>query len=293
MALLGFPAWLTIITLSQLVFISIKGSYRIESIESGIAELVITTAFALICYKLLQGTWSFARIGLKPGSRSVADFLIGLVYGATGVAVALAVISIYGGIHIENGPPPEMKDATMGPITWSGAAVMFSVYALNEEVFSRGFLYPMIKKSVGIFWGLVLSSLTFSLLHYLNPQFTTMAAIDIFLAGVFLALLREITGDLYLAWGAHLGWNIGLVYVGVPVSGFVVQLAPQAWHLTADGPSWLTGSTFGPEGGIAGIIADVFMVGVGIVWLTLKRRREMAKIDGGGHNDSIKSYDYH
>jgi hypothetical protein len=120
-----------------------------------------------------------------------------------------------------------------------------------------------------------LSSIVFSLLHVLNPSFTFPSALDIFLAGVFLALLRELTGNLYLALGAHVGWNMGLVAIGVPVSGFLFRMYPQPWHLVTTGPVRLTGGAFGPEGGVAGIAAACVMVMTAavLVWKNKDRRR--------------------
>jgi membrane protease YdiL (CAAX protease family) len=35
-----------------------------------------------------------------------------------------------------------------------------------EELIFRGMLYPLLKKGIGVFWGCVISSLTFSFVHY-------------------------------------------------------------------------------------------------------------------------------
>ncbi|TMR69787.1 CPBP family intramembrane glutamic endopeptidase, partial [Streptococcus pseudopneumoniae] len=55
-----------------------------------------------------------------------------------------------------------------------------------EEIFFRGFCYPIFRKKWGVGWGMVLSSLLFALIHY-----NDFAFLPIFILGMGLAFIYE------------------------------------------------------------------------------------------------------
>jgi hypothetical protein len=238
-----------------------------------LVEFLFSTWLAYLLWLILKHGIPMRAVGLVPAGRSGPDWLLGMLLGAGGVAVALGVVAIGGEVQVVRGPPPAAKDDLMGvyPVAW--AILMFVFYAGNEEVLGRGILYPLLRRSMGLVPGLILSSVAFSLMHLTNSHFAMIAALDIFLAGVWLALLRELTGNLYLAWGGHFGWNMALFAAGLPVSGYVFVLHPQSRHVVMLGPSWLTGGSFGPEGGMSGICADLTMIMVALLLIMWRRRK--------------------
>jgi MYXO-CTERM domain-containing protein len=75
--------------------------------------------------------------------------------------------------------------------------------------------------------------------------------------------------SLYAAWAAHLSWNwVMAVPFHAPVSGR--QFEAPDYRLVSTGPEWVTGGTWGPEGGVAAALA---MVAV-LAYLYTRRRRE-------------------
>jgi membrane protease YdiL (CAAX protease family) len=277
-AFLGLIAWVIVITLVQAFFSFFTNSdiYRGSAIESTV-EFIFTLLICVLIWKVVIRRCDLDAVGLKPNKRSAVDWTLGLVYGLAGSGVAIGIIYIAYGIKFEIVSPSDTLDvASIGPSGWLPAAILFIFAAGEEEIVGRGFLYPLIKRSSGFLWAVVLSSVVFSTLHLMNPSFSLVSALDIFLAGIFLALLRELTGDLFLAWGAHFGWNIGLVAAGFPVSGFVVRLSPWGLHAISNGPVWLTGGSFGPEGGLAGISADMVMIIIAMLILARTRSETRA-----------------
>lgn len=247
------------------------GAVPEESLGFAIAEFVFTAAIGLAFWKLARVTDPLKALGLRPDRRAGRDWIWGMLFGFGGVAVAVAVLAAGGAVRLEAGAARGPEPAA-GPYGWIVSILMFAFYAGGEELIERGILFRSIRGLAGLVWAIVLSSITFSLLHLLNPFFSIPSAVDIFLAGVFLALLRELTGNLYLAWGAHFGWNFALASIGLRVSGFLFRMSPQSWHIAVSGPGWLTGGAFGPEGGMSGIIANLAMVVVA-GWLVWRRRR--------------------
>lgn len=104
---------------------------------------------------------------------------------------------------------------------------------LLEETFFRGMIYSAIKKQSGLIWAMLLSSFLYAILHFLKTQphptataiqwdsgiillpsiidhMTSIHSLDsmlaLFIAGIFLVLVREITGSLAMSIGIHAGW---------------------------------------------------------------------------------------
>ena len=94
------------------------------------------------------------------------------------------------------------------------------------------------------------------------PTPTPLAIANIALAGIFLGAAFYLPGGIWTAWGAHLGWNATLALMDAPVSGlpFTIPLI----NYDPGGPRWLTGGSFGPEGGALGSFAII--VGIATVW---------------------------
>lgn len=134
------------------------------------------------------------------------------------------------------------------------------VPAAAEEVLFRGYPLALLTEGLGMKWGVGLTSGLFALLHLANPGLTPLAVMNLFLAGVVLALVVIRTGSLWWAIGAHLGWNWSTWWIlGQPVSGLPAEEAPLL-SFTAEGPSWLSGGAFGLEGSLA---VTVLLLGSG------------------------------
>ena len=78
------------------------------------------------------------------------------------------------------------------------------------------------------------------------------------------------TGSLWLAVGAHAGWDWGQSYFfGVNDSGFQAPGHLLNPHIGA-GPDWLTGGTVGPEGSVVTLILWALMA---VIFLVAYRKR--------------------
>ncbi len=77
---------------------------------------------------------------------------------------------------------------------------------IAEEIFFRGFMYKAIKKSIGIFWAMVITSAIFSFLHTHIVGF-----LPIMVLGMLLAYLYEKTGSLVPSMTVHIIHNVGMV----------------------------------------------------------------------------------
>jgi hypothetical protein len=86
---------------------------------------------------------------------------------------------------------------------------------------------------------------------------------------LFASVTLRYTGSLWLAVGAHAGWNWGQsFFYGVSDSGLRAKgyLLGPSFH----GPVWLTGGTVGPEGSVVTLILWTVMIALFVI---LYRRR--------------------
>lgn len=73
---------------------------------------------------------------------------------------------------------------------------------LSEEIMFRGFIYQHLREKLGLISAIIVTSFLFGLLHFDLYRLGLL-----FLAGVVLNILREISGSLYASLIAHSVWN--------------------------------------------------------------------------------------
>lgn len=153
--------------------------------------------------------------------------------------------------------------AAMGVATFLPAAFF-------EELVMRGYLFNTIREAFGWRGALIVTSAIFGLLHMGNPNVDAESVLLVILAGFFLGAILLATGSLFAACMAHFGWNWMMAAVlHTEVSGIRFPVAD--FRIVDNGPDWLTGGAWGPEGGLA---AGVGMI-VAFVYLYARRIRRL------------------
>jgi membrane protease YdiL (CAAX protease family) len=105
-------------------------------------------------------------------------------------------------------------------------AYLLAVFAvtlgpLMEELFFRGFLYPVIARRMGALWGILLTALPFGLIHFFQYGRSWGAVLIIFLVGIVLTTVRAITKSVASSFLAHVGYNGTLmVLAALQTDGF-------------------------------------------------------------------------
>jgi membrane protease YdiL (CAAX protease family) len=187
-----------------------------------------------------------ALFGVTFHERWPRDLNVGIAVG-TGMLVALTLINgAIGGITMEW----TASDASTRSLIITPIVLILS--AAQEELVFRGYPLQVLMKGLGAWPAILTMSTTFGLVHLLNPNATLVGAVNTMLAGLTLSIAYLKTRSLWMPYGLHLGWNVGLGFVlGYPLSGIKID---SLWTTTAYGPQWLVGSAYGPEGGIIGTI---------------------------------------
>ena len=204
--------------------------------------------------------WRGEGVGSMP-----RGFGIGLLYGivpAVGVLVASVVV----------GDARWVADqGSLGSWAASGGAIgaVLAPAALAEEVLFRGVPLVLMAAVVGRGPAVALVAAVFGMAHFMNPGVTSLGVANVALAGVLLGTVFYGVGGIWSAFGAHLGWNATLASSGAAVSG--VPFDVPFLDYEAGGPAWLTGGSFGPEGGI---LATVMLTAAVIVAVRRVRSAE-------------------
>jgi len=180
-------------------------------------------------------------IGLVP--RWQQDLAAGLGFAAGMLALMIGgcyAIAISFRLHWtgDHVPPGELV-ATFGLLLWAAA---------NEELIFRGFPLRILSEAIGPWPATLALSLPFGALHWLNPNASVPSTINTVIAGILLSLAYIRTGSLWMPYGIHAVWNLGLGFVfGFPLSG--MDLA-SLWSPGIAGSDLLLGGGYGPEGGL-------------------------------------------
>ena len=213
---------------------------KLVLVEDGISGIALVLAMALMGKIQRQ---SLGEYGL-PGRKAFRhQFRSGLLWGFAGSTLLISLIFVSHGYSF----------GTLANGVWSTAAsgllwaLVNIVVALYEESLFRGYIQSTLSGSIGFWPAAVFSSLLFGGAHLENFGETWVGGLAAFVFGMFLCLTLRRTGSLWFAVGTHAAWNYALVFIySATDSGFVAQ-----GHLlrsSFQGPHWLTGGSFGPEG---------------------------------------------
>lgn len=232
-------------------------------------QIVAVTLSVFLARRLLDRR-SIRSLGLEVDRRALLDLLAG--FAITFLMMGSIFLFELGMGWLSFEGFAWQVDGTMLVLTEVLLALFtFVLVGWSEELLSRGYHLQTLASGLNLFWGVLLSSAVFGVLHLGNPnnEAKLMIAAGITLAGVFLAYGYLATRQLWLPIGLHIGWNFfeGVGF-GFPVSGM------QTYALTRvsiTGPEMLTGGAFGPEAGL--VLLPGLAVGTLLVFAYVKHLR--------------------
>lgn len=147
---------------------------------------------------------------------------------------------------------------------------VFLLVGFFEEYMLRGYFLYTLTDGLGFWPAAIIQAILFAGIHMGNGGETKIGIIAAGFFALFAAATLWRTGNLWLAVGAHAGWDWGQSYFfGVNDSGFQAPGHLFNPHLS-QGPDWLTGGTVGPEGSVVTLILWALMT---IVFIRLYRKR--------------------
>ena len=222
----------------------------------GIAFPLIRNIFdiflLIIGYGYMELAWENTRqplraIGLGMRAGWGREFAMGAALGWAMVAVVILLVALGGHLYIQ---------LWTAPAAWGRLVLQLFVVAtvaLAEEIAFRGYAFQKLVAAVGPFAATLLAGIFFGLVRVQAPAATSAAVWVSGMAAILLSVAYLRTHALWLCWGLHFAWlaAIGILF-GQPLAGS--RTASSVIQTYADGPTWLTGAEYGPEGSVITLV---------------------------------------
>jgi membrane protease YdiL (CAAX protease family) len=154
---------------------------------------------------------------------------------------------------------------------WFELIAVYLPAVFHEELLFRGYPFQKLWRMNRLV-AVAFTSVVFAALHGGNNAVSALAMVNLFLAGILLALAYARYERLWFPIGIHLAWNLlsGPI-LGYNVSGFVAS--ETVFRTVGRGTPWLTGGLFGIEGSVW--IGIVELAGVALLLRGGRLRREV------------------
>ena len=197
------------------------------------------------CARFLEGL-PWRSLGLTFHRGWLRDLLIGCGVGGATLVVAVAIAIKGLGFSLNPAGVPAVLKSLIG------SAVLLFAAALAEEAMFRGYGLQTLSRAKLAWLGVLLTSVPFALVHLHNPNVVAgITFANTALAGIWLAAAYLRTRSLWFPIGVHWMWNWALGwFFGLPISGINLVSHPLL-EAQDSGPKWLTGGSYGIEGGVA------------------------------------------
>jgi membrane protease YdiL (CAAX protease family) len=235
-------------------------TYFIDIVGALYYFITILIAFTLWTYVDRQPT---EALGFHFASRWWLQLILGILLSSIVLGLIIGIEVLLGWVILE----PVFLTQPLWVI--AGLVAYFAIWqalvAGAEEFVSRGYIQQNLATRLTIPLAILGSAIMFAVFHVpgiVYRMLPSLAAIvmlaNLLLGGIMLGLAFSRTRFLWLPIGLHFGWNYMLYHI----AGFGGNGLFEPQNL---GPSILTGGTMGPEGGLLGTLAFLFLIG--IVWV--------------------------
>jgi len=239
-----------------------------HAILQAIGELVLFLVLLLLAW--IMSRIERRKVGVYglPLQRSIlSSFIRGyFLWGFLPLAILLSILRILHGFYF--GDVSALNSQILGwGLIWF---IFFLLVGLFEEYSLRGYLLYTLADGIGFWPAAIIQAVLFARGHMGNGGETRIGIIATGVFALFAAATLWRTGNLWLAVGAHAGWDWGQsFFFGVNDSG--IQMPGHLFnpHQT-QGPAWLTGGSVGPEGSVVTLVLWVLMT---VLFLALYRKR--------------------
>ena len=251
----------------MILTLGINGSFSAYIITSLFSTIVTTGVVVFYC-RVIENrklpTMGFRKQGF------ISEYLIGFAVGTVMFTTAIVICCFTGTL--------DYKGVSL-TIPWpllTFFLIGYMLQGMSEEAMCRGYLTVSIARRQSLGLAALLSSISFSALHFMNPNTSPIAFINLFMFGVFAATYFIKRGDIWGIAAIHSSWNFvqGNIF-GIPVSGVDNDAAVLRFIPTLHG-TLINGGDFGLEGGLA--VTFVLVVATILVLMT-KSRNVYAPLD--------------
>jgi membrane protease YdiL (CAAX protease family) len=149
-------------------------------------------------------------------------------------------------------------------------ATAFGV-AIIEETLFRGIIFRITEEKLGSYLALAISAFIFGALHLANPHSSLAGATSVAIeAGLLLGAAFIYSKNLWFPIAIHFAWNFTQSGIyGAATSGHIISKSLLTTRI--EGPDFITGGEFGPEGSVQAVL---FCLIAAIVLMVLSHRQD-------------------
>jgi len=225
-----------------------------------------------LCGKYLESL-PFRALGGWFTKNWLKDLVLGLFLGAATLSIAVLIAFISGGLSFQLNQAAGQSAILL---TLGISLIVFIVAAAFEEILFRGYILQTLARANLAWLAIALTSLFFAVGHLTNSNAGYISTFNTALAGIWFGVAYLKTRTLWFVFGVHLMWNWfqGAIF-GIEVSGIKSLTTAPLFQEIDSGPIWLTGESYGVEGGIVCTIA--LLISILLIWFLpfLKPTEEM------------------
>ena len=184
------------------------GAVQAMVYQSLIYALLLGVLYLLVAWRYQQPFW---------GSLGWTVFRLPFLCAAVGPVLAIATATL--GVVLKAPPiPSPIEDLISDRRSLFVMMLFLTVFGpVFEELVFRGFLFPLLARSLGPWPGILLAATPFALVHGSQYHWSWQHLTVVGLAGAVFGLVRYKTGSTAAATLAHTGYNATLFV------GFLVQ----------------------------------------------------------------------
>ncbi|MGC1872061.1 MAG: type II CAAX endopeptidase family protein [Acidobacteriaceae bacterium] len=206
----------------------------------------------IVGFGYMELAWDRSRepiraMGLPSRPGAVREFGMGAALGWGMVTVVMLIVALVGHFYVLLWAAPRAWGLLIVQILTLLAG------SIAGEIAFRGYPFQKLVETVGPFAATILAAILFGALRLTTPGSTPTAVWVSGVAAILLSAAYLRTHALWLGWGLHFAWtaSIGILF-GQPLAGS--RQVSTVIHTYVDGPTWLTGAEFGPEGSLIALI---------------------------------------
>jgi membrane protease YdiL (CAAX protease family) len=209
---------------SLFIVIGVATRYLHAPLESGLWSVIEEAAAYGLLFLALKVL--FARYGKglleslgwsKPGPFSPLSLAV-LGFGLSAIVVVLQYALL----------TPDVKTPFEKLLEDPASRIAVALFGITfgpmvEELLFRGFLQPVLVNAVGVFPGILLTSVLFGALHLTQNAFVWQSGVLITLVGFVLGTVRHLSGSTKASTTVHIAYNflpfMALLVSGNPITG--------------------------------------------------------------------------
>ncbi|WP_281231161.1 CPBP family intramembrane glutamic endopeptidase [Flavobacterium gelatinilyticum] len=205
---------------------------------------LLVSAMCVYSYILFFKKYEKREVTEFASKEFIKNILLGIFVGFTLQALTILVIYLNGSYSV----------IAVNPVSFIliPLALMFTV-AIIEEILVRGILFRIVEEKLGSYISLLISGVTFWILHLINPHSTFLSGLCITAAGFLFGAAYMYKRNLWFPIAIHFAWNFtqsgifGAITSGNEKTNSLLEAKIQ-------GSEFITGGAFGPEGSIQAVV---------------------------------------